>query len=381
MAPALHIVRLSALRKQEGLLKGLDGGSFTIATTDNIDFLQSHASVYSGSQHRSWHGTTVQVVQPQQRLKTVVVEPDLSSEVARMDTSPPRPSSSALLPTPHDSPTSISRDQPVALTDAQCQYVQLMCDKRRQRTSPINSPSKLGRSPAPKRKKCARTFNEAVRLGEMTEASLSNATALHVGSRQTTSVGRLQFKDFVQSDEEITALEKLKQNFFGYMLNKSALKPEHVIFSFKDHIVAKEREGIHTEPAVVVYLSIVDLHADTIEAMSEVAAMLYKEYIASTGAQHLVVAGDAKTYLRLKELKQQYGSELDWLLPFVGDWHVLYNFQKALMKVYYEGGLKDLAMASGFRAETLKSVASASNFKYGRHSTGTFLTSTCLTAA
>ena len=91
--------------------------------------------------------------------------------------------------------------------------------------------------------------------------------------------------------------------------------------------------------------------------------MLYKEYIASTGAQHLVVAGDAKTYLRLKELKQQYGSELAWLLPFVGDWHVLYNYQKTLMKVYYEAGLKVLAMVSGFRAETLKSVASASNFK------------------
>ena len=73
--------------------------------------------------------------------------------------------------------------------------------------------------------------------------------------------------------------------------------------------------------------------------------------------------GDAKTYLRLRELKQQYGSELDWLLPFVGDWHVLYNYQKALMKVYYEGGLKVLAMASGYRAETLKSLANASNFK------------------
>ena len=48
-----HIVRVSAQRKQEGLLKGLDGKCFTVATTDNIDFLQSHASVYSGSQHRS----------------------------------------------------------------------------------------------------------------------------------------------------------------------------------------------------------------------------------------------------------------------------------------------------------------------------------------
>lgn len=57
------------------------------------------------------------------------------------------------------------------------------------------------------------------------------------------------------------------------------------------------------------------------------------------------------------------GSELDWLLPFVGDWDVLYNYQKALMKAYYEGGLKVLAMVSGYRAETLKSLANASNFK------------------
>ena len=61
-----------------------------------------------------------------------------------------------------------------------------------------------------------------------------------------------------------------------------------MLFTFKDHIAALEGNGIHTEQAVVVYLSIVDMNADTIEAMSEVAAMLYKEYIASTGAQYLV---------------------------------------------------------------------------------------------
>ena len=354
-------MRVSAQRKLEGLLKGLDSKSFTIATTDNIDFLQSHVAVYCGSQHRSLHGTSVQVVQPQQRLKTMVAEAD--TEVPRMDLSPFHPSTSALLPTPQDSPTVISREHPGALTIAQCQYVQHLHDKRRQRTSPINSPSKQACSPAPKHTKRARTFQEAVCLGEIRESTLSNAEALQVGSRLTTSMGCLQFKDFLQSDEEVAALEKLKKNFFGYILCKSALNPEHVLFTFKDHIAALEGDGIHTEQAVVVYLSIVDMNSDTIEAMSEVAAMLYKEYIASTGAQYLVVAGDAKTYLRLKELKQQYGSELHWLLPFVGDWRVLYNYQKAMMKVYYEAGLKVFAMAFGFRAETLKSVASASNFK------------------
>ena len=62
--------------------------------------------------------------------------------------------------------------------------------------------------------------------------------------------------------------------------------------------------------------------------MSQVASVLYREYIDTTSAQHLIVAGDAKTYLRLKELKQHYGNEMDWLLPFIGDWHILYNYQK-----------------------------------------------------
>ena len=34
-----HTVRMSAQGKQEGLLKVLDDKSFTVATTDNIDFL------------------------------------------------------------------------------------------------------------------------------------------------------------------------------------------------------------------------------------------------------------------------------------------------------------------------------------------------------
>ncbi len=58
----VHII--SHERREAGLDKLLVKGAFTVATVDNIDFLQSHAAVYSGSQHHSWHATSIQLVQP-----------------------------------------------------------------------------------------------------------------------------------------------------------------------------------------------------------------------------------------------------------------------------------------------------------------------------
>ncbi len=68
--PNRHIMKFSAKWLEGGLLKQLKRDMFTVATKDNIDFLQSNAAVYADSQHRSWHGTNVQIVQPQQVLKS-----------------------------------------------------------------------------------------------------------------------------------------------------------------------------------------------------------------------------------------------------------------------------------------------------------------------
>ena len=65
-----------AQKMSAGLLHNLDLSLFTVTSVDNIDFLQRHSFVYSGDQGRSWHGTTIQVVQPLTANETETVDED-----------------------------------------------------------------------------------------------------------------------------------------------------------------------------------------------------------------------------------------------------------------------------------------------------------------
>ena len=93
-----------------------------------------------------------------------------------------------------------------------------------------------------------------------------------------------------------------------------------------------------SQPSNMVNLSIVDMHADTREAMEIVVSKLHEEDGIGITSEHLVVVGDQKTYSRLQEIKHVYGADLSWLVPFIGDWHLLLNFHSVLMKVYFDTG-------------------------------------------
>ena len=55
-------------REKRGAEQECSPNSFTVISADNIDFLHSYARVFYGNQTRSWHGTTVQAVQPKPSL-------------------------------------------------------------------------------------------------------------------------------------------------------------------------------------------------------------------------------------------------------------------------------------------------------------------------
>ena len=76
-----------------------------------------------------------------------------------------------------------------------------------------------------------------------------------------------------------------------------------------------------------------------------------------------IVVGDAKTYDIIRKIRSEYGDHMKWLIPWPGDWHILLNHQKAIMKAYVDAGLTKLGEVTQHRSETLTSLVQCSNFR------------------
>jgi len=92
-------------------------------------------------------------------------------------------------------------------------------------------------------------------------------------------------------------------------------------------------------------------------------ALLQDKLEVGTKTKYLAVVGDGKTYDHLHALKVEYGQELKWLIPLPGDWHILKNYQEVLFKVYFDGGLREVAKQAGYSDGILNSIGGCSKFK------------------
>ena len=102
----------------------------------------------------------------------------------------------------------------------------------------------------------------------------------------------------------------------------------------KQHETFKEGR---TFPALISLVNSLHLGPSELEKSN----IVYVEiFIIEHKQKWLLVVRDAKTFDILQSMRKEYGHHLQWMLPFPGDWHILFNYQKVLMKIFADAGLK-----------------------------------------
>ena len=226
-----------------------------------------------------------------------------------------------------------------------CPATSLGSHKRKERSSPFPSPMKHTQSPLPKVQRRGQTGTE--------QQSMQKGTCEHTLSRKHTThfpnVSDKALTDFVLNVSERETLHELQSELNVHMLHKLATRniPSHHIFlNLQDFLTATK--PTRTEKSHVAYLQVMDAVADSKDTVVELLHKLREEFIVGMHCEHLVVEGDGKLYEMLKPLQFEYGEELRWVISYPGDWHMLRNYQKPLMKAYFDVGLKALARTSGY---------------------------------
>ena len=355
-------------REKRGVEQDCNPNEITIISVDNIDFLHSYAQVYCGAQTSSWHGTTVQAVQP----KPNTWYSDLTGPPPTKGTTTNMASPMQTMPevSPIRELISISQGEcasAIATYEIQ-NHSECLSDSppniaHRKRTasrnSPHSAPSKTYRSPAPKVRRRERTGLEG-----KTHSTYQTKLTECDHPTQYTQRNALKLPGFQQSASEEAVLQTLREQMELYILLQYHVHkqlPHHfeldspVVLNIQDYM--KLLRPVIPDKSSVVYLKVLDAKSDSKDTLMQILHELYQQFIIGHEKKNLVLVADAKLYKILQSLKFEYGKELQWVIPFPGDWYLLMNYQKVLMKPYFDAGLKQLAQVAGYPAAAIQSCS------------------------
>ena len=142
----------------------------------------------------------------------------------------------------------------------------------------------------------------------------------------------------------------MQDKIFDYMVAKQSSGVESAgLDGLKDHL-RHQKEHSSTEQSTICTLGVLPDHAESLDSSKTILDSVHDLYGVGALQTHHMVVGDQKLFSNMQRLKRQYGAELEWLLPYPGDWHILKNFQPVLSKPsYHHAGLRDLAAEAGYK--------------------------------
>ncbi|CAG2204296.1 unnamed protein product [Mytilus edulis] len=120
-----------------------------------------------------------------------------------------------------------------------------------------------------------------------------------------------------------------------------------------------------TEKSDFSSVAILDETADSKDTVLKVLNILYDKFQVGQLTNYVIVVGDGKSYDHLIKLKSEYGEQMDWVLAYPGDWHILKNVLPIFVKIYFDAGLRQLATKHHHGA-TLKVLTECSKQNYQR---------------
>ena len=268
---------------------------FTLASVDNFDMLQSHSMVYCGDQQRSYHGTTVQLVQPNPNLHVNVHEDSICTSVETNTTT-----------------CSNGENRQVTVTTTSGSYPQIsdttppksvVSLKRKCAQSPASSPHSLGKV-GPKRPRTVKPRKLAEQLQAMSVDDSSTANNMIVNSTSDTSTitsstptadihtsnstpsdnhlnsavdGTVKpnMQGFMEGPIETNERETLHSKLFAYTLAKdqmSSKEPRKILYDFKEMYAQSSK--CETTQSNIYYMELVDENPDSTETMRYVSELL-----------------------------------------------------------------------------------------------------------
>ena len=183
-----------AEREEKGPRYKYSPTAFTIVSIDNIDFLHSYARVFCGDQKRSWHGTTIQIVQPQPENLHDYTESQTNQE--------------------HVTCTSMHSPAPLRDTNVS---IPLSAHRRRKRDvgRPYTSPG--SKSPLPKICRRARSAMESQKLSGHSSTQLTDYTQEPSVLVSRPHMHNVSLADFKSSTLETKSIDRLSEALYTYL--------------------------------------------------------------------------------------------------------------------------------------------------------------------
>ena len=360
---------------EAGVNANIPFAKFSIATIDNIDKNEPGKRMYCGDQSRGFHGTSIQSVTPK----------PLTGDITCCSNERPAPHQGFHCFSQHAEPlakrgrsrsrTAVEQKNPAKVHQGMPCLPETQCDDALQcvQESAVigdcdqSTSCSAGNTENPEDTAAVSYHQETTAPAELPVINLQPPVTITVNptssppdilppamSAKWFNRNKLTMEAFIPTNEDTGVLRSFSKLHHEFLATDG-----HT--SLKGHF--KSTFPSRPEQSKVLYLGVTSDPADSKDTMLNALRCLQALYGVGRMLTHLVVVGDGKTYDHLLSLIREYGDELAWLVPFPGDWHLLKAIHPVLMRVYWDAGLKSMAVAMGYRGDLLSVLEKATNFR------------------